>query len=87
MTRADIEKKSICVNCKWCLAKTIEHSTWTEYQFYCKNAISSIDPVRGDETYLPCIMINSNGECAAFCKPGLSWFEKFLNALTGKKSN
>lgn len=85
LTRKDIEQKAICVNCKYCLQETIEHKHWTEYKYFCTNSVSSLDPVKGDETYMPCIMINTDAECENFEVPQLTKFERFIEILTGKK--
>lgn len=87
MKREEADKKHICVKCKWCEPKTIEHQSWTEYRFYCKNAVSFIDPVKGDESYMDCIFINSEAECPDYEEPNTSWFERFIDALFGRKKN
>lgn len=87
LSRKDVEQKAICVNCKYCLQESIEHKHWTEIKFYCTNKISNLDPVRGDETYMPCILVNPNAECPDYEIPQLSKFERFIEVLTGKKKD
>lgn len=83
--REDIKNKSICVNCKFCKQESVEHQSWTEYKFFCTNNISSLDFVRGDETYMNCVLANPDGKCESFTPPKVSNFEKFLNFILGKK--
>ena len=85
MTREDVNKLPICIKCKWCLPKTIDHTNWTEYQFYCKNNIASIDTIKGDETYMNCILINGDGKCDTFEEPKLTWFERFMAFMNKDK--
>ena len=82
--RTDIKDKAICVNCKYCKQESIEYGSWTEYKFLCTNCITSLDFVRGDETYMNCVLANPEGQCELFTRPKDSRFERFLNFIFGK---
>lgn len=66
ISQEEAEKKTVCVKCKWCSSKSVEHDCWTEYTFKCRNAVTSIDLVTGDETYADCRLVNTEGECENF---------------------
>ena len=86
MNREELKNKSICAECKHCKQVVVEHIHWTEYKFYCTNNIVSLDPVKGDEAYAPCVLVNSDAECKDFERPKVSKFYKFLELLSGKKN-
>lgn len=84
MTQEEAKRIPVCARCKWCIIENKEHQYWNEYQFLCKNAISTLDPIKGDEVYMNCLLVNGNADCKNFELPKKSWIERFLDALTGK---
>lgn len=86
MTQDELKKKSVCVKCKWCQQETVGHKFWTEYKFKCTNCVLSLDPVTGDETYMDCVLKNSDGNCEMFEEPKKSWFERFTEMIFRNKS-
>lgn len=80
MTQEEVQKKKICVKCKWCLANSTDHPAWTEFKFRCKNSVVSVDPVTGDEEYSLCLLVNGEGECPMFEEKTSNWIEKIFGS-------